>query len=111
MPFAPALESVRTHTAPSWFHDAKLGIFVHWGLYSVPGWASLNGSPWEVVAKEGSAAWFGRNPYAEWYLNSLKIADSPTRRHHDGFRLLPSRHPNPRKGDYHIEARDVVLQT
>ena len=24
---------------PSWFQDAKIGIFVHWGPYSVPGWA------------------------------------------------------------------------
>ena len=57
MHFTPTLGSVRTHTVPNWFHDAKLGIFAHWGLYSVPGWA----------------AWFGRNPYAEWYLNSIRI--------------------------------------
>ena len=24
---------------PRWFRDAKVGIFVHWGPYSVPGWA------------------------------------------------------------------------
>jgi alpha-L-fucosidase len=24
------------HPAPKWFTDAKLGIFVHWGPYSVP---------------------------------------------------------------------------
>ena len=24
---------------PSWFPDAKFGIFVHWGAYSVPAWA------------------------------------------------------------------------
>ena len=26
-------------TTPDWFRDAKLGIFIHWGVYSVPGWA------------------------------------------------------------------------
>lgn len=83
MHFAPTLESVRSHRIPGWFSDAKLGIFIHWGLYSTPGWAPLNKSPWEVVQTEGWSAWFGRNPYAEWYLNSLRIADSPTRRHHD----------------------------
>ena len=25
---------------PSWFEDAKFGIFIHWGLYSVPSWAT-----------------------------------------------------------------------
>ena len=33
---------------PSWFEDAKFGIFIHWGLYSVPGW-----SP--------------KGTYSEWY--------------------------------------------
>ncbi|MGA0069188.1 MAG: alpha-L-fucosidase, partial [Miltoncostaeaceae bacterium] len=32
-------DSVGTHEVPSWYDDAKLGIFLHWGLYSVPGWA------------------------------------------------------------------------
>jgi aspartate/methionine/tyrosine aminotransferase len=30
--FEPTLESVRTHPIPDWDHDAKLGIFIHWGL-------------------------------------------------------------------------------
>lgn len=32
---------------PQWFSDAKLGIFVHWGLYSVPAYAGKEGySEW-----------------------------------------------------------------
>lgn len=32
---------------PQWFSDAKLGIFVHWGLYSVPAYADKEGySEW-----------------------------------------------------------------
>lgn len=27
---------------PKWFRDAKVGIFIHWGPYSVPGWAPTN---------------------------------------------------------------------
>ena len=42
---------------PQWFSDAKLGIFVHWGLYSVPAYAS----------KEG---------YAEWFYRGLMLGDS-----------------------------------
>ena len=25
-------ESVGTHRVPAWYDDAKLGIFIHWGL-------------------------------------------------------------------------------
>ncbi len=71
---------------PAWYDDAKLGIFVHWGLYSVPGWAPTTGPLGEVVEREGWRAWFRRNPYAEWYGNSMRIADSPTADYHrDAF--------------------------
>ena len=39
--YEPTLESLNQHPLPQWYADAKLGIFVHWGLYSVPGWAPL----------------------------------------------------------------------
>jgi len=32
-------KSLASHLAPGWWKDAKLGIFIHWGLYSVPGFA------------------------------------------------------------------------
>ncbi len=35
--YEPTLDSVRRHPLPDWYQNAKLGIFVHWGLYSVPG--------------------------------------------------------------------------
>src|SRR6058998_1666540 len=36
-PFEPAWQSIREHyKAPGWFGEAKFGIFIHWGLYSVP---------------------------------------------------------------------------
>ena len=40
-PFSPTWESLRDgYTVPAWFHEAKFGIFIHWGLYSIP--ARLN---------------------------------------------------------------------
>ncbi len=39
--YEPTLESLNQHPLPAWYADAKLGIFIHWGLYSVPGWAPL----------------------------------------------------------------------
>jgi alpha-L-fucosidase len=82
MKFEPTLESVRQHQVPDWFHDAKLGVMVTWGLYSVPGWAPLSGDLTDIVAKEGWPAQFIKNPYAEWYLNTLRIEGSPTHRFH-----------------------------
>ena len=76
--FEPNWESLQTHQVPNWFHDAKLGIFVHWGLYSVPAWAT----PLGELGKVDWNQWFANNPYSEWYLNSLRIKGSPTEEHH-----------------------------
>lgn len=83
MTFQPTLESVRSHDAPDWFHDAKLGIFIHWGLYSVPAWAPHGGDIGEVFESGDMSQWFRNNSYAEWYLNTLKFEDSPTREWHN----------------------------
>ena len=37
LPYEPTWESLAKHeAAPEWFADAKLGIYFHWGVYSVP---------------------------------------------------------------------------
>jgi len=46
-------ESLDTRSIPTWFEDAKFGIFIHWGVYSVPAWRKVES------AKYAS--------YAEWY--------------------------------------------
>ena len=33
-------ESLRNYQTPDWFRDAKFGIFIHWGVYSVPAFGS-----------------------------------------------------------------------
>ncbi len=35
----PEIASIDSHVAPEWFLDAKFGMFVDWGLWSVAGWA------------------------------------------------------------------------
>jgi alpha-L-fucosidase len=35
----PTPESIDMHMAPDWFQDAKFGMFIDWGLWSVAGWA------------------------------------------------------------------------
>ena len=81
--YQPTLESLQRHPLPDWYQDAKLGIFVHWGLYSVPGWAASRKDPHRIIAEGGFDAYFRENPYAEWYLNTLKFEEGPTRSHHD----------------------------
>jgi alpha-L-fucosidase len=76
--YEATVESLNRHPLPAWYADAKLGIFVHWGLYSVPGWAPLvhPGHDFE------SLDYIMHNPYAEWYLNSMRLEGSPTQAYH-----------------------------
>lgn len=55
---------------PSWLKDAKFGIFVHWGLYSVPAFAETGEAP---VPVEDA---YRDHRYAEWYANTVRIAGS-----------------------------------
>ena len=84
--YDPDWTSLKRHPVPKWFEDAKLGIFVHWGLYSVPAWAVTRKGPrqqrdWSQLLADPKR-WFRENPYAEWYLNTMRIKDSPTWKHH-----------------------------
>jgi alpha-L-fucosidase len=63
---------------PVWYDDAKLGIFIHWGLYSVPGWAPRVPDIQQLLIKDGPKRMLRENPYAEWYRNSMQIKGSPT---------------------------------
>lgn len=63
---------------PDWYRDAKLGMFVHWGLYSVPAWADVLDRS-DVTAETA----YARHQYAEWYANTVRIDGSPTRERHE----------------------------
>jgi alpha-L-fucosidase len=83
MLFEPTNTSLSTRPRPSWYDNAKLGIFIHWGLYSVPAFAQGTNIPLEeALVQDGGRTWFANNPYAEWYYNSLKIEGSSTQAHH-----------------------------
>lgn len=58
-PYQPNWQSLDTRPMPEWYSNAKFGIFIHWGLYSVPAWAT-----------NSYADGFGSN-YAEWYWQRL----------------------------------------
>mgnify|MGYP000993304258 CR=1 FL=1 len=71
--------SALSRPTPQWFEDAPLGIFVHWGPYSVPAWAEDHG---ELGVEEDWEAWFTHNSYAEWYFNTIRIPGSPAAQRH-----------------------------
>lgn len=39
-PFQPNWQSLKAYEIPDWYKDAKFGIFIHWGVYSVPAFRS-----------------------------------------------------------------------
>jgi alpha-L-fucosidase len=104
--FCSAAESKPEHDQRmSWFREARFGMFIHWGLYSVP-----------------AGEWNGKTNYGEWFLEETKMPVSEyekfagqfnpvkfdarawvsrakeagmkyiviTTKHHDGFGMFPS---------------------
>ena len=51
------IESIEKRENPEWFNNAKLGIFVHWGLYSVPAYGE-------------------KESYSEWFLRGLQLKET-----------------------------------
>lgn len=76
--YQPTVKSLDTHPLPQWYAGAKLGIFIHYGLYSVPGWAPLSHPEHDF----SNVDYIKNNPYAEWYLNVMRIPGSPTQIYH-----------------------------
>jgi len=56
--YQPTWESVDSRPTPTWWSDAKFGIFIHWGVYSVPSFAP-------------------KGEYAEWYWERIGRAGNP----------------------------------
>lgn len=59
-------------TPPEWFRDAKLGVFIHWGLYSIPAYAELPPDDGHIPVEEA----YERHQYAEWYANTVRLPAS-----------------------------------
>ena len=57
--------SIDSRPVPQWFTDAKFGIFIHWGLYSVPAWAPI------------LPGGHGGERFSEWYWYRLRETKSP----------------------------------
>ena len=104
-------ESLKKYNVPDWFRDAKFGIFIHWGVYSVPAYGSewypremyIKGSKEFAhhVATYGTQDTFGYKNFiprfraekfnaAEWVTLFKKAGAKyivPVAEHHDGFAM------------------------
>jgi alpha-L-fucosidase len=68
--FQPTWESLSRYQCPEWFKDAKFGIFIHWGVYSVPAF----GSGWYPRHMYDDIANWGINHYA-YHVNHYGTPD------------------------------------
>ncbi len=81
-PFRPNWESLNSRPTPGWFPDAKFGIFIHWGVYSVPSWSV-------------------RGQYSEWYWFRITQTDE----RHAPWRNVPRGHLRKRFSLFRLRAK------
>ncbi len=113
--YQPTWESLAQHNEePDWFQDAKLGIYFHWGVYSVPAYANEWYPRWMHfenmkeykyhLEKYGHPSEFGYHDFVPMFkaekFNAKEWADlfekagarfaGPVAEHHDGFSMWDS---------------------
>lgn len=69
--YEPTWESIDSRAVPAWFQNAKFGIFIHWGVYSVPSYMHIN--------RQHSIY----DCYAEWYEVTAMTKEGINRDFHD----------------------------
>lgn len=113
-PFSDNWDSLTDYRIPKWFEDAKFGIFIHWGVYSVPAF----GTEWysrmmyvkdsneykHHIETYGPQSEFGYKDFipmfkaekfdADYWIDVFKKAGAkyvvPVAEHHDGFQMYKS---------------------
>lgn len=111
--YTPDWASLDSRPLPKWYDGAKVGIFIHWGVYSVPpfgsewfwwnwkGEANENytnymtkhykpGFTYQEFAKDFTAELFDANEWADIFEKSGARYIVLTSKHHDGYALWPS---------------------
>jgi alpha-L-fucosidase len=111
--------SLDKRSTPQWFLDAKFGIFIHWGVYSVPAWGAPKqyaewywnrmhdkkpNNPWWQFHEKNYGKDFEYHEFAPMFRAELFDPDQwadifarsgakyivPTSKHHEGFAIWPS---------------------
>lgn len=110
--YLPNWESLDSRPNPPWYSDAKIGIFIHWGVFSVPSyhsewfWEDLSLQDPDVVAfvnateapgftypeygNRFDATFFNATQWLDLFKNSGAKYVVPTTKHHEGFCNWPS---------------------
>ena len=112
--YQPDWDSLKTHPTPKWYLDGKFGIFIHWGVYSVPAFGNewyprnmyLQGTPEfeHHIATYGPQDRFGYKDFIPQFQAEKFDADAwadlfrragarfvvPVAEHHDGFPMYDS---------------------
>ncbi|MFJ3307219.1 alpha-L-fucosidase [Streptomyces sp. NPDC086549] len=105
-----------------WLQDARLGMFIHWGVYSGPArgeWYMENAA----VTPENYRKYFTDATGEQFTASAYKPADWAqlakdmgakytvlTARHHEGFALWPSTHPNAFHAGQAPMQRDLISE-
>lgn len=112
--YEPTWESLDARPLPAWYDEAKIGIFIHWGVFSVPAFGSewfwkswkseslpyiafmeQNYSPgftYQDFGTEFKAAFYDPYKWAELFQKSGAKYVVLTSKHHEGYTLWPSKY-------------------
>ncbi|KAF8599783.1 glycoside hydrolase [Ceratobasidium sp. AG-I] len=133
--YEPVDASLSQHEAADWFDEAKFGIFIHWGVYSVPAWSDgktyaesydwiqhkINSTTWtrhreiygenvvydDFIANFTAANW---NPdeWTDLFVNAGAKYFTIVSKHHDGFALFDTKNTSDRNSLKLGPKRDLV---
>jgi alpha-L-fucosidase len=75
--YTPDLASLNGRPLPSWYDEAKFGVFIHWGLFAIPGFAARLGNISDAFKSDYDRA-VAMTPYTEWYANAIRVPGTPS---------------------------------
>lgn len=114
--YLPSWDSLDSRPLPNWYDDAKFGIFIHWGVFSVPSfggeWFWYNWQEetystkyhdfmkqryssrftYQDFAPEFTAEFFNATQWSELFQASGAKYIVFTSKHHEGYTLWPSKY-------------------
>jgi alpha-L-fucosidase len=111
--YDPTWDSIDSRPLPSWYDESKIGIFIHWGVFSVPSFGSewfwwtwqgqkdqkhidfmkRNYPPnftYPEFAPQFTAEFYDPNQWADLFQKAGAKYVVLTSKHHEGFTLWPS---------------------
>ena len=115
-PLAIQGQNAQLNHKMQWFKDAKLGIFIHWGIYAVNGidesWSFYNGYISHDDYLEQTKGFTAKNYDPEYWAKLIRESGAKyaviTTRHHDGFALWGSKYGSFNAKDHSGAKKDVL---